>query len=286
MPHTKRKRRRRFSNKQKLSSSSSSLSELNESVDSVDSTESSVSVLSVRVYKGFLSDRDVERIAAAVKNTIKTDFTIDILSEVQATVRKVFDEFSEVVVLKQEINTLKSENENLRLSIDELEQYGRRNAVRISGIPEKTGEDTDAIVRDVANKMGVDIHDVDISRSHRSGKPGQSRPRQILVKFVRYNTKRKLLISRRVMKSVPSLNNVFINDDLTKRRQELYRKARDLWKDRKITKTWTWDGKIFLTDKTNKKFRIDRECDLDPFRTPRSMELTTTTYAAALSGCT
>ncbi|KAJ8314099.1 hypothetical protein KUTeg_008661 [Tegillarca granosa] len=134
--------------------------------------------------------------------------------------------------------------------------------------------------------MGVDIHDVDISRSHRSGKPGQSRPRQILVKFVRYNTKRKLLISRRVMKSVPSLNNVFINDDLTKRRQELYRKARDLWKDRKITKTWTWDGKIFLTDKTNKKFRIDRECDLDPFRTPRSMELTTTTYAAALSGCT
>lgn len=214
-----------------------------------------------------LADTDVNRIAEAVKVSLKSE----IVTEITSTVKNVFTEFVnemkfEIAVLKQENTALKNENQELKLSIDELEQYGRRNAVRISGIPETPQEDTDAIVRDVASKMGVTINEEDISRSHRSGQPGKSYPRQILVKFTRYNTKRKLLKSRREMKSVTTLKHVYINEDLTKRRQALYKKTRELLKQGKINKSWTWDGKIFLTDKSNKKkTRIDRQSDLDPF---------------------
>lgn len=84
-----------------------------------------------------------------------------------------------------------------------------------AGLPETPQEDSDAIVRDVASKMGVVISDEDISMSHHSGQPGQSR--QILIKFTKYNIKRKLMKSRREIKTVTSLNHVHFNGDLTKR---------------------------------------------------------------------
>lgn len=55
----------------------------------------------------------------------------------------------------------------LKMCIDEPEQYGRRNVVKISGIPQTPQEDTNAIVRDVTSKVWVVINED--SRSHCSG---------------------------------------------------------------------------------------------------------------------
>jgi hypothetical protein len=40
-----------------------------------------------------------------------------------------------------EINALRTENNDLRKQLDQLEQYGRRPLIRFSGIPETVGED-------------------------------------------------------------------------------------------------------------------------------------------------
>ncbi|KAJ8301926.1 hypothetical protein KUTeg_020913 [Tegillarca granosa] len=86
---------------------------------------------------------------------------------------------NEIQILRKENKTLKADNDNLRINIDDLEQYSRRNAIRISGIPENSGsENTDDIVKKVVSDMGISINDEDIDRSHRSRRPQKGYNRQ------------------------------------------------------------------------------------------------------------
>ena len=62
------------------------------------------------------------------------------------------------------------------------------------GIEETNDENTDDLVlKSIYEKLGVDITENEIDRSHRIGrkKDGQ-RPRPIIVKLTRYNTRKKV----------------------------------------------------------------------------------------------
>ena len=51
---------------------------------------------------------------------------------------------------------------------DELEQYSRRNTVRIRGLTEAANEDIDGLVKDIAaRKFDMEINNSDLVRSHR-----------------------------------------------------------------------------------------------------------------------
>ena len=70
-------------------------------------------------------------------------------------------------MLKKEVNELKRVIQVQRFDLDKLEQYGRREMIRINGIPEMEGEDTNLIVKELAADIGVTIPTADISISHR-----------------------------------------------------------------------------------------------------------------------
>ena len=76
---------------------------------------------------------------------------------------------------------------NLEMNASALEdqiQYSRRNCLVVSGIAEKRGEDTDEIIQTfAAEKLGIELEDMDIDRSHRLGKKQVGKPRPIIVKF-------------------------------------------------------------------------------------------------------
>ncbi|KAJ4437953.1 hypothetical protein ANN_13892 [Periplaneta americana] len=59
---------------------------------------------------------------------------------------------------------------HLECRIDDMEQYQRRQCLRIFGVPEVENEDTDVIAIQVAEKTGVSLQVSDIDRSHRVGK--------------------------------------------------------------------------------------------------------------------
>ena len=66
---------------------------------------------------------------------------------------------------------------------DNLEQYSRRNTIRIRGLPEAIHEDTDGLVKELAaRKLEVQVADHHVIRSHRVGKrseeQGKVRPRR------------------------------------------------------------------------------------------------------------
>lgn len=224
-------------------------------------------------YQQFTCTLPDEEVAKITKS-IQTSLQSEIVNEIKSVFSCMFNDFAkemknEIKMLKTENAALRTENENLKQNIDDLEQYSRRNAIRITGINENENENTDDLVKDLAKKLDVDIHDTDIDRSHRSGKPGTKR--QILMKFTNYNIKRRLLKSRGKLRSTEGCQNIYISEDLTKHRQTLFQGARQLLKERKVTKVWTWDGKVFLTDNNLRKHRIDSQNDLSKFNSEASV---------------
>ncbi|KAL8563012.1 hypothetical protein ACOMHN_004704 [Nucella lapillus] len=73
--------------------------------------------------------------------------------------------------------------------VDQLEQYGRRNYVRITSVPEVKGERKDDVVKALCKQIDIEITDDMIDRSHRVGRQlsvGEAQNRPILVQFCSY----------------------------------------------------------------------------------------------------
>ena len=162
--------------------------------------------------------------------------------------------------MKTEIESLKAvitEKDNkineLENKIEGLEMYGRRNGVRIYGIPEKEGESTDDIVISLAKRIGADIPESALGRSHRVGPKDKGKTRPIIAKFIGHNYKVKLLKNKKNLKAHKNYKEVYINEDLTSRRAKWAQRARDLVKTEKVQATWSRDGIIFIKHKDKDK---------------------------------
>ena len=142
------------------------------------------------------------------------------------------------------------ENE-VKIKLDHHEQYSRRHSLRIvNNVVEKQGEDTNQIVIDIAKKMlDKNIEPNEIDRSHRIGRPNRNKARPIIVKFVSYNMKRETFRARKRLNFAgQDAKGVYINEDLTKTRQQMLSLARALQKDHLISDSWTLDGNIWIRD--------------------------------------
>ena len=139
----------------------------------------------------------------------------------------------------------------LELKNDDLEQYTRRQSLRISGIKENPGENTDTLIVEFVNEvMGIKLDAEEIDRSHRVGNPkSKYKPtRDVIVRFVSWKSRQKILKARKSMHQYNKKNRTsyLVFEDLTKVRSALAYQARKLKKDRIIQDTWTSDGKIFI----------------------------------------
>lgn len=217
---------------------------------------------------------DLDYIAECLKNSFKDDMKIFIkesVSEaVEETLRSVHDRMDS---LETQNHILEQENEDLKVRIvkleaqcDQNEQYGRRNCLRISGVPE-TEDSTDDYIMKVCTTLNVPITIQDIDRSHRVGKkeaPG-GKPRAILAKFSTYRARQLFYRSRFSLQSTEGYSTVFVNEDLTKRRNSLLYHARGLVKSGNILKAWSSDGQILVKDDKEKIIQIHSEVNLKAF---------------------
>ena len=194
----------------------------------------------------------------------------------------------EIEELKQQVKERDAAIASLRAKVDDLEQYTRRNSVRIMGIPETSNEDIDKITIAIAKKIGAEIDIDQIDRSHRVGlkKDGGARP--IIVKFTSYRAKAELTSNRRKLATVsadklfPSLNwplrpagwnkdrrfvhRVFINEDLTKARAAAAAaRARSLKKAGKIKDVWLRGGTVCVKCNDDKILSVTNIEDLGVF---------------------
>jgi hypothetical protein len=135
---------------------------------------------------------------------------------------------------------------------DDLEQYTRKNSLRIFGVPEQKNENTDEVVSNICkNKLGIDVPAHLIDCSHRlPGREPYHRP--IIVKFISRNTKKNVFTKKRLLKG----SNIVITEDLTKLRYQLMKNASKKFGPKNV---WSSDGKIFV--KLDNSIKVIRSND-------------------------
>ena len=137
--------------------------------------------------------------------------------------------------------------------IDDLEQYTRKHNLEIHGISETQEENIPEKIIKLGKILNVHISNNDIDICHRMAtRRTNGDPRPIIVRFISYRAKNELYRARKLLKSV-SLNNyfhnkkaVYINENLTSYRRDLFAKVRKFRKDNQWHSARTIDGKIFV----------------------------------------
>lgn len=217
-----------------------------------------------------LADSDFARITNMVKDMISAlvePLVKSIVSEVTDKLEKRIETLEkDKADLSEKVTLLSTKVEKLELDHDAAEQYSRRNCLRITGVPESEFESTDAIVMDIATRIDADITLSDIDRSHRVGQPAfWTTPKGIIVKFATYRARANFYRKRVSLKGNNDFPNVFINESLTATRSKIFKLTRKLVKDNKINQCWTYDGQVYLKDKSDKKCAISKLSDLDQY---------------------
>lgn len=170
--------------------------------------------------------------------------------------------------------SLSAEINSLTKRVDDMEQYSRRNCLKISGIPESEGEDTDTLLLSLLNeKLHLNTSINDMSRSHRvnrfqarpaintsSGSSRPSRPRDIRVRFNSYRVKAQVYQARFTLCSNHDDDStdprIFINEALTSQRAMVFKHVRMLVKHKLALKARTYDGSIVIRDPNNKNHKV------------------------------
>lgn len=149
------------------------------------------------------------------------------------------------VVDKKQITNVCQRLLSAERAIDDLQQYSRRNSLRVNGIPETRGENTTELIKTmVKEKLGTVLEDRDIDRSHRVGKPSTGKTRSIIVKFTSYQPRSAVIKNRRKLKG----ESINIKEDLTQKKQELL-----VLTSRRpgVISAWSNDGRIFASVPTS-----------------------------------
>ena len=141
--------------------------------------------------------------------------------------------------------------DNITVEMDRQEQYSRRNCLLIHGLPESKNENTDLLAMEVIEtKMDIKITDNDIDRTHRIGKTkNNGKPRPVIIKFVRYNDRKKVFSSKRLLNDL----GVSITESLTTFHMKKLTNARETFRFRNV---WTVDRRIFYSENGSQHAKV------------------------------
>ena len=172
----------------------------------------------------------------------------ELINSNQAKIAKLDEELTKLnnnVALKDKaIAGLGDDNYRLSQEVDDLEQYTtRRTNVRIYGVAEQPEENTDNLAMGFfKSELNVDVASNDISRSLRVGKKSGAKPRPIIVRFTKHNTKNAVMSRRRVLKE--RKRPFSLQEDLTINRREILKYLNKDIEEGIVSKVWTVDGVI------------------------------------------
>jgi hypothetical protein len=209
--------------------------------------------------------------------TLKEDLGKEIKTEVDKVYEQLQNLNSDIIKI---MDNIEKENERITKKNDELEeklqererrlkdhevrlnnieQYTRRNSVRIYGIEdtdkdESISKSRSLVIKMLKDKLEIDIKPTEIDIAHRLGKYQEDGIRPIICKFVSRTLKKEVIGVRRKLKG----SKVVIREDLTAKNAKLLEtvSARE-----EVSTAWSDDGKIIALLLNGKKVRFDIETD-------------------------
>ena len=120
-----------------------------------------------------------------------------------------------------------------------MNQYSRKNSVRIRGVSKQNEENIESVTIDTLKKeIGVKVEKHDIDIVHRVGRRQENRPRSILVKFLIHKTEKT------VMRTKKNATNVKISEDLAPGIKHIFDEVSSNRGFLNFDSIWTIDGRI------------------------------------------
>ena len=178
--------------------------------------------------------------------------------------------------LKQDSLVLDLQNKVsvLEEKADEHEQYSKRDNLLIQGLnilkpysraaeTEKTPSDSTVeedeqwsnrdidimksnVITFAKTKLKIDISPSDISTVHELKSKSESRKGICIVRFTNRGAREKFYRSRTELYADKQQNRIYINEHLTQRNANIYREARELRKNGKVTHAWTKNCRVLV----------------------------------------
>ena len=147
--------------------------------------------------------------------------------------------------LRMKVNNLENKVMSLEINENHLEQYGRRNNLEITEIPDDVSdENLKEKVIHVLSEIQVKVSGSDIEACHRIGKSKNSLKKTI-VRFINRKHTKKALINRKGLISInksslslSSSDNIFINENLTPMNNKIVFHCWKLKRNGQIEKTY------------------------------------------------
>ena len=124
--------------------------------------------------------------------------------------------------LRKKVNVLENKVLTLESEHNSLEQYGRRNNIEITGIPDNVPDQIlEEKVVDILKEISVDVSPKDFEACHCVG-VSKNNSKKIKARFINRKHSKKALTSRKNLRKSSSHNcNVFINENLTVKTMKL-----------------------------------------------------------------
>ncbi len=170
----------------------------------------------------------------------------DIKNKLESACAKIEDQASEITRLKEQINMKSNLCGVLQSRMNDLEQYTRRNSIRIFGLRDNNENETiyeteKVVLGFLNNKLGLKMTPSDIDILHRLGRFSANYDRCVIVKFVSRKSKISVLSQRKKLKG----STISISEDLTSANHQHLQNVRQA---ECVSQAWSKDGKVFAKD--------------------------------------
>lgn len=204
-----------------------------------------------------------------VKETVnKLEQSVQHMSEQYDEVLKEMKRQStEIATLKKKVEKIEADNagqeiQKLRIQVNSLEQYSRRQNLEIHGLPQTDNENLLNKINELATELQLpELSQNELEGVHRLfSKPGKTPA--VLIRFVSRITRDQWMAKRGLLKNIES--NVYFLDNLTPQNKKLLWLMRVKAEEKRYQFAWQKNGLLFVRKAAGERaIVIECEADLD-----------------------
>lgn len=212
------------------------------------------------------SNEDLKKLIENIQ--VSVDFLSEKFDELQEENRKLKNMLKENI---KKNNILEERVKSLEQIMEKTEREKLKNNIILIGVAkQRKNENVTEIVNKVFKNINTKIEPNEIIEAYRKDEENNKSP--IIVKLASNEIKSKILNARKQIGSITTKecqltgeeNEIFINEQLTQLKNNLFYKARELKKEYKYKFLWTRDGNIYIRkSETSTKLKINTTSDLD-----------------------
>lgn len=190
----------------------------------------------------------------------KMDGLKTVIDDCKAIIENITQENIE---LRNEIDILHNKINNVDHTIDTQDQHGLDHNLVFNGVTEFTNENTTQAIMQIATALKVSIEEEHIKTAVRKTTTSTDSgfPRSIIVTFRNKEKRDEILATKRTQITTQCLGQIdgeqyrpiYVAEQLTARKQYLFKMARDIKRAQFIKFAWARNGEIFIRKTENSR---------------------------------